>query len=86
MKNKIIQNLLFVVALLMSNSIFADCYKCEEIREKNKKLPPLKHEYYDDYLEELKAEGKTLPGDYQITDESSTEEEAVEKAATKTKN
>lgn len=57
----------------VSHTALADCYKCEEIREKNRNLPPLKHEYYEDYLEELRAEGQTLPGDYEITEEHSDE-------------
>jgi len=60
--------------MLISHTVSATCYKCEEIKEKNKHLPPLKHEYYDDYLEELKAEGKTVPGEYDITEDAPSEE------------
>lgn len=34
----------------------AVCEKCEIIKEANKKLPPPKYEYYDDYLKAMKEE------------------------------
>lgn len=52
---------LLAVLSLHSTALMSECFKCEEIKEKNKKLPPLKHEYYDDYLQELRAEGKSFP-------------------------
>lgn len=64
-----------IALTLSSQPIIATCYKCEEIREKNKNLPPLKYEYYDDYLEALKAEGKPTPGDIDFEEENKTEQD-----------
>jgi hypothetical protein len=63
------------VVFLMFQSLDSTCYKCEEIKEKNKNLPPLKYEFYDDYIEAQKAEGKPIPGDIAFEDESSDESE-----------
>ncbi len=53
---------------IFSRCFAGDCYLCEEINEKNKKLPPLKYEYYDDYLEDLRRQGKLLPGEKEVHD------------------
>jgi hypothetical protein len=50
-------------------TVSADCYKCEVIKERNAKLPPPKHEYYDDYLKELREEGVPLPGEISFNEE-----------------
>ncbi|WP_143406387.1 hypothetical protein [Estrella lausannensis] len=55
------------------------CYKCEVIREENKKLPPPKHEYYEDYLEEQKAEGKTTSGAVEFIEESPAKDVSLNK-------
>lgn len=55
---------------LLVQPLAAGCYKCEEIKERNKNLPPLKYEYYDDYLEALKAEGNPIPEDIDFGDEN----------------
>lgn len=55
------------------------CYKCEVIREENKKLPPPKHEYYEDYLEEQKAEGKASTGAIQFVGESPSKDVSLNK-------
>lgn len=69
-----------VIALVQAAApLSAACYKCEIIREENKKLPPPKHEYYEDYLEELKAEGKETPGAIEFLDESPAEDVSLNK-------
>lgn len=55
------------------------CYKCEVIREQNKKLPPPKYEYYEDYLEEQKAEGTANVGTIQFEGESSSKDVSLNK-------
>lgn len=70
MKKNVICLFLTYVAI---QPVSATCYKCEEIREHNKNLPPLKYEYYDDYLEALKAEGKPLPTDIDFGEETNTD-------------
>ncbi len=64
-----------IALILSAQPIVATCYKCEEIKEKNKNLPPLKYKYYDDYLEALKAEGKTTSGDIDFDDNTDDSEE-----------
>ena len=44
--------------VLAAAQLYSYCEKCEIIREANKKLPPQKHEYYEDYLKELEEEKK----------------------------
>jgi hypothetical protein len=63
---------------LQGIALSGECYKCEEIKEKNKNLPPLKYEFYDDYLEAMRAEGKPLPGDIEITGEDGKAEKKEE--------
>lgn len=67
--------LIIAVSLLSYSQLSALCYKCEEIRERNKKLPPLKYQYYDDYLESLKNEGEEKPAEIDFTDEESNDSE-----------
>lgn len=70
------KNLFILFSLLCITQVLsATCYKCEEIREKNKNLPPLEYEYYDDYLEAMRAEGKPLPSDLDIEDVKEDEEQ-----------
>lgn len=64
---------------LLSQPLMASCFKCEEIRERNKNLPPLKYEYYDDYLEALKAEGSSIPDEIDFEDESGSSSAAQER-------
>jgi len=46
-----------ILQIITVNSIvYSECALCEDIKEKNLNLPPLKHIYYEDYLEELRAE------------------------------
>ena len=47
---------------IVNNSAYSECALCEEIKEKNRNLPPLKHIYYEDYLEDLKTEGNSAVG------------------------
>lgn len=58
-----------VVLCGLTGLLTANCQKCEVIRERNAKLPPPKHEYYDDYLKELKEEGVPLPGEITFEDD-----------------
>ena len=48
----------------------ASCYKCEVIKVRNAKAPPPKHEYYDDYLKELREDGVPLPGEISFEEEA----------------
>lgn len=50
--------------------LMGGCFKCEEIRERNKHLPPLKYEYYDDYLEALKTEAASIPDEIDFGEEN----------------
>ncbi|MEC7839834.1 MAG: hypothetical protein VX777_07325 [Chlamydiota bacterium] len=58
---------------LFNHQMFGECALCEEIKERNRNLPPPKHVYYEDYLEELKAEGKSIPGDIDFSNSNDTD-------------
>ena len=58
-----------LIVLSLTKASAGDCFMCEEIREKNKNLPPLKHEYYEDYLEELRLQGKSTVEDIEFDEE-----------------
>lgn len=57
----------------------ASCYMCEVIKERNAKAPPPKHEYYDDYLKELREDGVPLPGEISFEEESDAADEKKDK-------
>jgi hypothetical protein len=71
------RKLLLSIVGICSMTGFAEagCYMCEVIKERNAKAPPPKHEYYDDYLKELREDGVPLPGEISFEDESDAKPE-----------
>ena len=59
-----------LISILTQGSLSAECTKCERIREENKNLPPLKHEFYDDYLQDLDSDGKDVSDEIDFMDGS----------------
>lgn len=60
---------LTVSLILCLSSLEGVCELCEQIRERNRNTPPPEQEYYEDFLEAQRAEGKEPPGKIQFIDQ-----------------
>lgn len=70
-------NLVFVVFLIFKvTPLMANCAKCERIREKNNHLPPLEHEFYDDYLKALEEDDHTASDEIDFIDDDKNDSSA----------
>ena len=60
---------------IVTATLIGSCFLCEQIRERNRNAPPPEYEFYEDYLEAQRAEGKSATGQIDFSDDNDAEEE-----------